>query len=409
MRRFLPAILAILFLVRAEAQEAAESALRITAAEFSRRREELGKRLNGAAVILDAGPIRGIDNGGRPDMFDFKYLAGAHDDQGILVLADGKTTVFAGDPAKCAPPGAGAVLPVADFAAWAEKNLAGPQKVYTKLRQANLDALVAAAPKADLVRGGLNRELVRLRLVKGPAELRLMKKAADATNRGHLAAMKAVKPGRNEKEIQEIIEKTFRAEGCPELGFPTICGSGRNGTVLHYNKNNQEIAKDTLLVIDIGASIENYVTDITRTLPTSGKFSGEQLKHYRCVLDAQKAAEALLKPGLTMRQLDLAARKVFEDRDLTKWSYGHSHDGSVTHGLGHFVGMYVHDSGGYDEKFRPGMVITIEPGWYDKDAGYGIRIEDIYLVTDDGFERLSAGAPREPEEVEKAMAGRKEF
>jgi Xaa-Pro aminopeptidase len=160
------------------------------------------------------------------------------------------------------------------------------------------------------------------------------------------------------------------------------------------------------MVVDIGASLLNYVTDITRTLPTSGKYSETQRKHYECVLDAQKAAEAVLKPGATFGDLERAARKVFEERGLTKWSYAHSRDRSVAHGLGHYVGLAVHDSGTYREKFAPGMVITIEPGWYDKDAGYGIRIEDIYLLTEDGFERLSADAPRETAEIEKAMRER---
>ena len=235
-----------------------------------------------------------------------------------------------------------------------------------------------------------------------------MRKAADATNAAHVAAMKRLKPGMNEREIHELVVETFKKEGCPELGFPPICAAGKNGTVLHYMKNEKEIAKDTLMVVDIGAAIENYVTDITRTLPTSGTFSETQKKHYQCVLDAQKAAEAVCKPGATFSDLERAARKVFEQRGLTEWSYAHSKEPSVRHGLGHWVGMAVHDSGSYRERFAPGMVITIEPGWYDMESGYGIRIEDTYVITQDGFERLSAGAPREIEEVEKAMK-RKEF
>jgi Xaa-Pro aminopeptidase len=126
------------------------------------------------------------------------------------------------------------------------------------------------------------------------------------------------------------------------------------------------------------------------------------------VLDAQKAAEAVCKPGATFSDLERAARKVFETRGMTDWSYAHAKDFSVRHGLGHYVGMAVHDSGSYREKFSAGMVITIEPGWYDKDAGYGIRIEDTYVITKDGFERLSAGAPREIEEIE-ALMKKKEF
>jgi len=327
-----------------------------------------------------------------------------HDPDGVLVIADGKLVVFA---AVDAAPGADAVRPLADWPAWAAEHLAG-KKVYTKLRRKNLDVL-AEAPNVEVVGQRLSAELVRLRLIKGETELRLMRKAADATNRAHVAAMRATRPGMNEREIHELVVGTFKKEGCPELGFPPIVGSGKNGTVLHYMKNDQEIPAGTLMVCDIGAAIENYVTDITRTLPTSGRFTPEQRVHYECVLEAQKAAEAKLKPGATFWDLEKAAREVFEKRGLTQWSYAHSKDGSVRHGLGHYVGLAVHDSGTYREKFAPGMVITIEPGWYDKDAGYGIRIEDTYAVTADGFERLSAGAPREVEEIEKLMAGKREF
>lgn len=378
---------------------------RLTAPEFARRRAALAERLPGGAIALDAGPLKGIDGGGNGPMFDFKYMAGFHEPDAILVIAGGKSVVFLGDPSKAAP-GFDAALELGKFPEWAAANLPRAGKIHTKLRQKNIEVLKAAAPGLQVVGGVLGPELTAMRLVKSEIEIRLMTKAADATNKAHVAAMKALKPGMNEREIQAIIEGTFKKEGCPELGFPSICAAGRNGTVLHYTKNDQEIPRETLMVCDIGAAIENYVTDITRTLPTSGKFSPEQRRHYQCVLDAQKAAEAVLKPGASFQDLSRAARKVFEDRGLTKWSYAHSPEGP-THSLGHYVGMYVHDSGTYREKFKPGMVITIEPGWYDGDAGYGIRIEDVYRVVEGGFERLSAGAPREIDEIEKLMSGRK--
>ncbi len=407
MRRLLAVLPFLLPLLQVRAQEAAES-FRLTAAEFARRRSALVERLPDGAIALDAGPLGELGSDANTPVFDFKYLTGVHDNEGVLVLHEKRLFVFVSDPAAQPVPGADEVLPLEKLEAWAAETLAR-RKVYTKLRRKNLDLLARAAPSAEAVGQRLAQELSRLRLIKGELEVRLIRKASDATNRAHLAAMRAIKPGMNEKELEGIVLSTFRKEGCPELGFPPILGSGKNGTILHYMRNNQPIPADTLIVCDIGAAIENYVTDITRTLPTSGKFSDEQRKHYQCVLDAQKAAEALLKPGATFTDLEMAARKVFEERGLVKWSYAHSKDGSVRHGLGHYVGMAVHDSGSYREKFAPGMVITIEPGWYDKDAGYGIRIEDTYLLTQDGFDRLSAGAPREIDEVEKAMASRRDF
>jgi Xaa-Pro aminopeptidase len=392
-----PLLLALLLI----AQET-PAAPRLEAAEFGRRRAALAERFADGAAALDAGPLAEPGADANTPVFDFRYLAGVHDDQGLLVLAGGKLTVFVSKEVDV--PDA-AVLPLAAFAAWAKEHLAG-KKVYTKLRQKNLDALRAAAPDAEVVGGALGPALTRLRLVKSEAELRLIRKTSDATNKAHLAVMRAARPGRNEKELDTLLRGVFTKEGCDDIGFPPIVGSGRNGTILHYMKNEKEIPPDTLMVVDIGASLLNYVTDITRTLPTSGKFTETQRTHYQCVLDAQKAAEAQLKPGATFWDLERAARQVFEERGLTKWSYAHSKDGAVRHGLGHYVGLAVHDSGTYREKFAPGMVITIEPGWYDKDAGYGIRIEDTYVVTAEGFERLSAGAPREIADVEKAMAAK---
>lgn len=392
----------LLLLAPVPAQEAPE-AFRIDVAELARRRADLVERLSDGALAVDSGPLAEVGSDNNTPVFDFKYLSGFHDDLGVAVIADGKTTLFAGKP-----PSAD-VLPVERLEAWAAEHLAGQKRIYTKLRGKNLALLGKAAPGAELVGNRLGPELARLRLIKSGLELKLMRKAADATNAAHRAAMKALHPGMNEREIHELVVATFKKEGCPELGFPPICAAGKNGTILHYMENKREIPKDTLMVIDIGAAIENYVTDITRTLPTSGKFSETQRKHFECVLDAQKAAEAVCRPGATFSDLERAARKVFEDRELTEWSYGHAKDFSVRHGLGHYVGMAVHDSGSYREKFAPGMVITIEPGWYDKENGYGIRIEDTYVITADGFERLSVGAPREVDEVEAMMAKRKDY
>jgi len=393
-------------LLLALVQEAPD-ALRIPDSEFARRRAAILERLPGAALAVDAGPLGEVGSDANTPVFDFKYLTGFHDPEGVFVLTPTKSVVFVGKTRPCA--GIDEVLPVAQFPDWVAKNLIREARLYAKLRGKNLALVSEAAPALEVVGGKLGAELTRMRLIKGVSELRLMRKAADATNAAHIAAMRTLKPGMNEREIHELVVSTFRKEGCPELGFPPIIAAGRNGTTLHYMKNEKEIPRDTTIVIDIGAAIENYVTDITRTLPTSGTYNDLHRKHYQCVLDAQKAAEAVCRPGATFSDLEKAARKVFEERGMTDWSYAYGKDPSVRHGLGHYVGMAVHDSGSYREKFAPGMVITIEPGWYDKTEGYGIRIEDTYLITKDGFERLSAGAPREVEEIEKLMKGKREF
>lgn len=383
--------------------------------EFETRRARLLERLPDGVVVMEAEKILpGMDAiDANTPRYDYTYLLGYHREGDIVVLVPSEEApiIFTdGDPAQLKKEtGYANVVPRAEFATFAAEVLPASPLIYTRVRENALAAIAKAAGKATIRstdkrgRNAIHAEISRMRMVKSDAELRMMKKAADATNRAHVAAMKACRAGMNEGELQKIIEDTFAREGCDGLGFPSIVGSGKNGTVLHYNDNRDPMPAQSLVVCDVGASYRGYVTDITRTLPTDGAFTKEQREAYECVLAAQKAAERKLRPGATFHELEEASRAVFEERKLTKWSYAHAKDFSVRHFLGHYVGMAVHDSGAGAAKFEPGMVITIEPGYYDKDRGWGIRIEDIYVVTSDGFTRLSADAPREVEEIEKLM------
>ncbi len=402
------ALAALFFAQVTPGQERAKSEPKITAAEYATRRADLFKQLDGDAVVFEAEKMipgmGGID--ANTPAYDYAYLTGYHKLGDLLVITAGDAFLFTEwDVEKLkAASGLTNVLERAKFEGFLKDVLSGAKTIFTRVRKDAKKLIEDNAPDAtikgsDTVRGPLNR----MRMLKSEAEIKMMRKAAESTNRAHLEAMKACRSGMNEKELQTIIENKFKAEGCDGLGFPSIVGSGKNGTILHYDTNNQEISKETLIVCDIGAAYLGYVTDITRTLPSDGKFTDEQKAAYQCVLDAQKAAEKLLKPGASFGELHRAAAAVFTERELTKWSYAHSKDRSVMHGLSHYVGMAVHDSGVYAERFKPGMIITIEPGYYNKDAGWGIRIEDIYLITDDGFERMSASAPREVDEIEKIM------
>ena len=384
----------------------------IDAKEFASRRATLMEKFADGVVLVDAGVVQsgeaGID--ANTPWFDFFYLTGVQPKDGLLVLfpADKKTFLFADGDAKAlkAKTGVDQVLARAKFDEFSKEALVAAKTIYTKVRQNVKDALLKAGVDKDKLKGAVGPQLTAMRVLKTDAEITMMKKAADATNKAHVAAFKAMKPGMNEKEIQKIIEDTFKAEDCEELSFPSIIGSGKNGTILHYMANKEKIAEGTLVVCDIGAGYRGYATDITRTIPSSGKFDDDQKKAYQCVLDAQKAAEEVCKPGADFGDLERAAAKVFTDRGLNDWSYCGSKDFSVRHGLGHYVGLAVHDSGTYREKFAPGMVITIEPGYYSKEKGWGIRIEDIYVITKDGFERLSQ-SPREVDEIEKLMKEKK--
>lgn len=399
----------LLLLVGLLPQQKPASGFEIPHAELAGRRERLCERLKDGWGVLDNGPLKDmkVDVDYNTPFYDFRYFTNFHDDEGILLFSgpDKRAWLFARDvKTAAAKSGLKDVLPRAQFPAKCAQLLAKATKVSTKLRGDNKKVLESILPRG-VSTSPLAGEVTSMRLIKTEHEVKLIKKASDATCKAHLAAMKALKPGLNEAVIQKVIEDTFRKEGCDGLGFPSICAAGKNGTILHYFDNRNPIPANTLMVCDVGAAIFNYVTDITRTLPTSGKYLGKQKEAYEAVLAAQKAAEEALKPGATFSTLHAAAARVFEERGLTDWSYSHSAAGGPRHGLSHWVGLAVHDSGGM-VPFEPGMVLTIEPGYYNVKDGYGIRIEDMYLVTKDGFERLSATAPREVEEIEKIMAGK---
>jgi len=241
-----------------------------------------------------------------------------------------------------------------------------------------------------------------LRLVKDADEIRRLRRAAEISAAGHVAAMLAGAPGVWEYEVEAAAEGTFRRLGAERLGYPSIVGAGVNGTVLHYDKSRSQLAEGDLVVMDMGAEFGYYTADISRTFPASGRFTPRQRAIYDLVLGAQQAAIDSVRPGVTMAQLTQIARRYMRDhsRDLCGTRTCEAY---FIHGLGHWIGMEVHDVGGYGMPLQPGMVLTIEPGIYLAAEGLGVRIEDDVLVTETGYELLSHGAPRKAEEIERLV------
>ncbi|MES2302178.1 MAG: aminopeptidase P family protein [Pseudomonadota bacterium] len=237
--------------------------------------------------------------------------------------------------------------------------------------------------------------LPALRTVKEPRELDLMRRATAATKAGHLAAMKAVRPGMTERQLTAILEAGFRDGGGEGLSYDSIVATGRNAASLHYAHGNAVIGAQDLVLIDAAASVGTYACDVTRTFPASGRFTPAQRADYELVLAAQDAAAKLLKAGVIHEDMTEAANAVFRKAGRID---------EFTHGLGHFVGLDVHDAGDYTKPLPAGAVLTIEPGLYNQQANQGIRIEDLYLVTATGAERLSTGIPRTVDEIEAYMA-----
>ena len=234
-----------------------------------------------------------------------------------------------------------------------------------------------------------------MRLVKEPRELDLMRRAIAATRRGILAVMKSARPGMTERDLKAILETEFRAGGGTGWAYSPIVAVARNSAVLHYTAGDNVIRAGDLILLDVGAEHNFYASDITRTFPIDGRFTPEQRRIYDIVLAAQDAAAAQLRPGAYYEDLNKTASDVIARA-------GHADD--FWHGLGHFVGLDVHDAGESSKPLPAGAVLTIEPGIYLPQRNFGIRIEDEYLVTANGRELLSRDIPRTAAEVEAAMA-----
>lgn len=246
--------------------------------------------------------------------------------------------------------------------------------------------------------------LARGRLIKDADELARLRRAIAITAEAQRTAMRMIKPGVWEYEIEAAIESTFRRSGAERLGFPSIIGAGTNATVLHYDKSRGQSLSGDLVVMDIGAEFGYYTADVTRTAPISGTFTERQRALYELVLATQEAAIDSVRPGVTTRDLNRIARTYMREHSGDLCQPG-TCDRYFAHGLSHWLGMDVHDVGDYSTPFAPGMVLTIEPGIYIPEERIGIRIEDDILVTADGHEILSSAAPRRPGDIEAVMRG----
>jgi len=252
-----------------------------------------------------------------------------------------------------------------------------------------------------------------LRGKKTPEELALLRKAVSISGIAQREVMKAIKPGMSEREIQGIHEFVFKKYQAEDVGYPSIVGAGHNGCILHYIENYKPNVKSTeLILMDLGAEYHGYTADVTRTIPISGKFSPEQRTIYDLVLKAQEEGMKAIRPGITTQQLSAITHQVI-NRGLAELGIIKSETEEHTyypHGCCHHIGLDVHDpmpQGPLEEN----MVITVEPGIYIPENakcdkrwwGIAVRIEDDCLVTKDGFELLSASAPRTADDVEAMM------
>lgn len=272
----------------------------------------------------------------------------------------------------------------------------------------------------------LDHCLNELRLFKTSAEIKAMRHAAKISAQAHIRAMQFTQAGKWEYQVEAEIMHEFMKNDCRSAAYPSIVGGGENGCILHYIENNHKLKNNDLLLIDAGAEYDYYAADITRTFPVSGEFTSSQKTLYNIVLAAQKAAIDEVKPGNHWNQPHEAAVRVLTEGLLEVGLLKGQLDTLIKkekyrdfymHRTGHWLGMDVHDVGDYKvggewRVLEPGMVLTVEPGLYIRDAANipkkyqftGIRIEDDVLVTKTGHDVLSADAPKEVDEIEALMA-----
>lgn len=273
---------------------------------------------------------------------------------------------------------------------------------------------------------GLKPLLHELRLVKSAAEIELMRRAAEISVEGHLRAMRACRPGLMEGDLEAELLYGFLRGGARAAAYPSIVAGGANACVLHYMANNAPLRREDLVLIDAGCEHQRYASDLTRTFPVSGRFSSKQRALYEIVLEAQLAAIAACRAGASFDAPDAAALKIMRSGlERLGLSADEPSDGAAAdrpafcpHRASHWLGLDVHDcSGDRPEGVRtlaPGMVLTVEPGLYvppgmkkapSRWRGMGVRIEDDVLITADGPEVLTGGAPKSIGDIERAMAG----
>jgi Xaa-Pro aminopeptidase len=388
---------------------------------------------------------------------DFYYVTGFEEPESIAIVKpdqDPRYTLFvrprdpereiwdgrrAGIDGAKSEFGANESFPIAEFDEKLQDILDGAEKLYYRLG-VNRDLDETIINQIARMRA-VNRKPIHppqtivdpatiiheMRVLKSSDEIELMQVAADIAAEAHCEAMKASRPGMQEYEVEALIEKVFRQRGAAGPAYTSIVGAGANATVLHYINNDGQLHDGDLLLVDAGAEYKGYASDITRTFPINGRFTKPQREIYDLVLKAQMACVEMVRPGTTHDQLKQHSIEVLTEgmvelglldgkpEELIKEK---KYEKFYMHGLGHMLGIDVHDVGRYyygkeSRALEPGVVMTVEPGIYispdTKDIpsqylGIGVRIEDDVLCTKNEPRVLTNKVPKVAEEIEQLMA-----
>jgi Xaa-Pro aminopeptidase len=424
---------------------------------YRARREKALEAFRGAAAVIPSARVQArnadTDYPFRQNS-DFFYLTGFDEPDAVLVLApehaEHKSVLFLrkldrtkeiwngrrlGVELAVERLGVDAAFPIDEFADRLPEYLVGAKTLHYTLgndetADRTIHQAIATARTRTRQRGHAPEAIAdpaavvhAMRAIKSEAEIAALRRAAEITRTGHVAAMRATRPGLYEYELQAVMEYEYRRAGARGLAYESIVAAGDNATILHYVTNRDRLEPGALLLVDSGCEFDYYASDVTRTWPVDGRFTPEQRAIYDIVLAAQQAACAQVRPGIPRNAFhDVAIRTIVAgliDLGLLAGSVDENVETEryrdyYMHGTGHWLGLDVHDAGRYrddDDKpivFAPGMVTTVEPGIYvhrdlECDArfkGIGVRIEDDLLVTADGHENLTDAIPKRVEDLE---------
>ncbi|MFN0168730.1 MAG: aminopeptidase P N-terminal domain-containing protein [Bryobacteraceae bacterium] len=387
------------------------------------RRDELRKALPGCAVVLEGGsePESG-DLRGFFQEPNFAYLSGWAESNAALLIDPEREVLFLPsripdqdkwkgprlspvDPEAPAKTGFGQVMALEVLEREIRSSLERAPKLCGLSKTQTEQRLKALAPMRDV--SDARPALARLRMKKSPEEVARIRHATDVTIRAHRAAWKRLRAGLFEYQLAATLTAQYLEAGCERTAFMPIIGSGSNGVLLHHSRARRRIDQGELVVIDSGAECGGYASDVARTVPVGGRFSKRQREIYDVVLGAHRAVLAALKPGATLGRT--SANSLYRIALDYIDSHGSDREGRplgryFAHGIGHHVGLDVHDAEDPAAPLEPGMVITVEPGVYLPDEKLGVRIEDVVLVTQRGAEVMSAALPVDSQAIERALA-----
>lgn len=416
----------------------------IKAQEYEQRREKLFEKLDdGSITILFAGVAKKKSGDADYDFCvnrNFYYLTGIEQDNSILMLvkADGETSTYLFIDEKDIKKEQWIGFKLTDDEAREISNIENVclrssfegklsvalskgmthfgeiKKIYLDLeKELKIDEckstnefkneLLAKYPSIQVE--DVHDKIMKLRIIKSPAEIELIKDAIHTTDVALRNVLSKMEAGRFEYNLRNIFEFTVKEDLNATLAFPSIVAGGKNAVILHYPNAQDMIKEGDLVLLDVGACKSNYCADISRTYPISGKYSELQAKIYSIVLNCNKQTAKFIRPGIQLKEvqqfaLDFLAEECFSQglieskEDIRKVYY---------HSVSHHLGLDTHDGNDRDSKLEPGMVITCEPGLYFKEYGIGVRIEDDVLVTEDGSEVLSKDVMKEIDEIETIL------